>query len=154
MANNLQIYRKLTALPLGHFIFNKAVGFLAPFFGKIHPDVVELKSGLCIVHMKDRWSVRNHIGSIKAGAMCTLAELTGGLAVDATLPKDLRWIPKKMTVEYLKKAKGALEATCRIPDNTIQEGDLVLPISVKNRDNKEVFHAEITFYISKKKPKN
>ncbi len=154
MPSNLQIYRKLTTLPLGHFIFNKAVGFLAPFFGKIHPDVTELKPGLCIVQMKDRWSVRNHIGSINAGAMCTLAELTGGLTVDATLPKDLRWIPKKMTVEYLKKAKGILEATCRIDGNTIQEGDLVLPISIMNRDDKEVFHAEITFYISKKKPEN
>ncbi len=153
MANNLQIYRKLTTLPLGRFMFNKAVGFLAPFFGKIHPDVIELKPGLCIVQMKDRWSVRNHIGSINAGAMCTLAELTGGLAVDATLSKDLRWIPKKMTVEYLEKAKGTLEATCRIDDNTIMEGDLVLPISVMNRDKEEVFHAEITFYISKKKPK-
>ncbi len=153
MPRNLQIYRKLTTLPLGHFIFNKAVGFLAPFFGKIHPNVIELKPGLCIVQMKDRWSVRNHIGSINAGAMCTLAELTGGLAVDATLPKDLRWIPKKMTVEYLEKAKGVLEATCRIDGNTIQEGDLVLPISVMNMNHKEVFHAEITFYISKKKPK-
>lgn len=64
--------------------------------------------------------------------------------------RHLRWTPKKMTVEYLEKAKGTLEATCRINDNTVQEGDLVLPISIMNMSNKELFHAEVTFYISKK----
>ena len=151
MAKNLDIYRKLTSLPLGHFLFNKAVGFIAPFFGKIRPDIVELKPGLSIVKMKDRRSVRNHIGSINAGAMCTLAELSAGLAMDATIPKDLRWIPKKMTVEYLEKAKGTLEATCQFDENIIKQGDLLIPVSVMNMDNKEVFHAEITFYISQRK---
>ncbi len=155
MTNNLDLYRKLTSLPLGHFIFNKAVGFVAPFFRKIRPNIIELKPGLCVVKMKDRWSVRNHIGSINAGALCTLSELTGGLAVDATLPKDLRWIPKKMTVEYLEKAKGTLEAICRIEGNTIKEGEIILPISVMNmNNNQEVFRADITFYISKKKAKS
>ncbi len=154
MANFLDTYRKVTSLPLGHFLFNKGVGFIAPFFGKIRPDIIELYPGLSIVKMKDRRSVRNHIGSINAGAMCTLAELSAGLAVDATIPKDLRWIPKKMTVEYLEKAKGTLEATCQFDENIIKEGDLLIPVRVMNMDNKEVFHAEITFYISKKKPKN
>lgn len=147
----LEIYKNISKIPFGNFLFNKGVGIVAPFFGKIHPDIVELNSSRCVVRMKDRRGVRNHIGSVNAGAMCTLAELTGGMAVDASMPSHLRWIPKGMTVSYLAKAKGTLEAVCEIGDVLIEEGEIVLPVSIKNLKNREVCVAEITFYISKKK---
>jgi acyl-coenzyme A thioesterase PaaI-like protein len=150
MGNFLEIYKKVTSLPLGGYIFNKGIGFVAPFFGKIHPEVVELTPSLCIVRMKDRRGVRNHIGTINAGALCTLAELTAGMALDATIPKQLRWIPKKMSVAYLRKGIGTLEATSSFSENLVREGDINLPVSVKNAANEEVFTAEITFYISQK----
>lgn len=55
--------------------------------------------------MKDRWRIRNHIGSVNAGTMCTLAELTGGMAVDASIPASLRWIPKDMTAAVFSQKK-------------------------------------------------
>ena len=151
MANFLEIYKKVTNLPFGNYLFDKGVGFVAPFFGKIRPNVIELKPSLCVVRMRDRRGIRNHIGTVNAGAMCTLAELTAGMAVDATIPNHLRWIPKKMTVAYLAKGKGTLEAVCSFDENLIQEGDVILPVSIKNTGNKEVFTAEITFHISRKK---
>ena len=151
MKNFLDIYNRLTNLPCGNYLFSKGVGIVAPFFGKIRPNVIELKSSLCVVRMRDRWSVRNHLGTINAGAMCTLAELTAGMALDATISAHLRWIPKKMTVEYLAKGKGTLEAVCSFDKNIIQEGDIILPVKIKNSRNKEIFTAEITFYISTKK---
>ena len=151
MASFLDIYNRLQKLPLGGSLFNKGIGFVAPFFGKIHPNVVKLEPSLCVVQIKDRWGIRNHMGSINAGAMCTLAELTGGMALDATLSSNLRWIPKGMSVRYLARAKGRLEAVCAFDASLLKEGDVVLPISVKNLKNREVFSAEITFYISQKK---
>ena len=151
MASFLEIYNRVTNLPFGNYFFDKGVGFVAPFFGKIRPNVIELKPSLCVVKMRDRWGIRNHIGTVNAGAMCTLAELTAGMAVDATIPNHLRWIPRKMTVVYLAKGRGTLEAVCGFDENLIQEGDVVLPVSIKNIENKEVFTAEITFHISKKK---
>lgn len=82
-----------------------------------------------------------------------LAELTGGMAVDVTIPKHLRWIPMKMTVEYLRKGKGTLEATCSFDAGLIQEGEVALPVLIKNAAGKDVLKAEITFHISKKKNK-
>lgn len=151
MASFLETYNKLTNLPFGNYLFNKGVGMVAPFFGKIHPNVIVLKSSLCVVRMKDRRGIRNHIGTVNAGAMCTLAELTAGMALDATIPTHLRWIPKKMVVEYLAKGKGTLEAVCDFDEHLIQEGDIVLPVKIKNTKNKEVITAKITFYISSKK---
>lgn len=151
MKSFLEIYNKLTNLPFGNYLFNKGVGFVAPFFGKIQPNIIELKPSLCVVTMKDRRGIRNHIGTVNAGAMCTLAELTAGMALDATIPPHLRWIPKKMTVNYLAKGIGRLEAVCSFEESIIQEGDIILPVVITNTKNKPILAAEITFYISRKR---
>ena len=93
------------------------------------------------------------MGTVNAGAMCTIAELTAGMALDATISKKLRWIPKKMTVAYLAKGKGTLEASCSFDETIIHEGDIVLPVLLKNTANITVFTADITFYISAKPSK-
>ncbi len=151
MANFLETYKKITSYPLGHFIFNKMIGIKAPFFAKIHPDVLNLQPGLSLIEIKDRRGVRNHIGTIHATAMCTLAELCGGLALDSSIPKHLRWLPKAMNVCYLKKAKGTLRGKCEFDPAIIKVGDIVLPIELKDKHNEIVFTAEITFYVSEKK---
>jgi acyl-coenzyme A thioesterase PaaI-like protein len=150
VASFLDSYQKITGFPGGQYLFNKLIGFKAPFFARIHPNVLELKSALSVVEMKDRRSIRNHIGSVNAGAMCTLAELSGGLALDAAIPHDLRWLPRGMAVAYLKKAKGTLIARCEFDLQIIHEGDIVIPLEIKDPGNDIVFTAEITFYISKK----
>lgn len=151
MASFLDSYRQFTKFPGGKYLFNKAIGFRAPFFARIHPNILELKRALSVVEMKDRHSIRNHIGSVNAGAMCTLAELSGGLALDAAIPRDLRWLPSGMTVKYLKKASGTLVARCEFDPKIIHEGDIDIPLEVRDPQNEVVFTAEITFYISKKR---
>lgn len=151
MASFLDAYQQITRFPGGKYLFNKLIGFKAPFFARIHPNVLELKRALSVVEIKDRRGVRNHIGSVNAGAMCTLAELSGGLALDAAIPGHLRWLPRSMTVAYLKKAKGTLIARCEFDPQIIHEGDIVVPLEILDPGNELVFTAEITFYISKKK---
>jgi acyl-coenzyme A thioesterase PaaI-like protein len=70
-------FLKLNRLPGGKFLFSKAIEFAAPLFGKIKPKVIDLRPGYCEVKMKDRWGVRNHLGTVNAGALCSLTELTG-----------------------------------------------------------------------------
>ena len=60
--------------------------------------------------------VHNHIGTVHAIALCNLAELCAGLMTDASLPRGMRWIPKGMTVRYLKKARGTLRGVAT-PDD-------------------------------------
>ncbi len=149
--NILKTYRKMTAYPFGRQIFNISIGLAAPFFGKIKPNIIELKPGLCVIEIEDRWSIRNHIGTVNAGAMCTLVELAGGLSVDAAIQNSLRWLPKKMSVSYLKKGKGTLKVRSEFEPSLIKLGDIVIPLEIKDVDDDTVLVAEITFYISKKK---
>jgi hypothetical protein len=73
------------------------------------------------------------------------------------VPTSHRWIPKAMTVQYLAKATTSLRATARVdpPDfGTITEGaEIVVPVSVTDRSGTEVVHADITTWVTPRRPK-
>jgi len=153
MKTILQRYQGLSEYPGGKQLFGFLVGLSAPFFGKIRPKFIDLKPAYCETQIKDRWGVRNHLGTINAGALCSMAEMTGGLALDSVVPNSMRWIPRSMTVQYLAKATGTITAISQFDPNSVQEGDVIIPIVVKNAQQETVFTADITFYISQKKRK-
>jgi len=97
--------------------------------------------------------VQNHIGTVHAIAMCNMAELAAGTMTDATVPYDFRWIPKGMIVEYLAKAETDLTAVAEIKPLPEFKTSMELPVSVQVTDiqDKIVFRAIITMWISKKK---
>jgi acyl-coenzyme A thioesterase PaaI-like protein len=105
-----------------------------------------------VARLRDRRAVRNHIGTVHAIALCNLAELTAGLGTDVTIPASMRWIPRGMSVRYLKKAAGRMTATCTIPtptDGVAQ--DLVATVEVRDPAGECVFDAAITMYVSPRK---
>lgn len=152
MSSTLALYDRFRKFPFGNILISKALAFRAPYFSTIHPHVTDLRSGYCRVEIKDRRSIRNHLGSINAGALCTLSELTGGLAVEVTLPAGLRWIPKEMTVQYIKKARGKLVGKCSIDPGLLVPGDVKVPLEIKDGTGDTVLNAVIVFQISERKP--
>jgi uncharacterized protein (TIGR00369 family) len=128
-------------------MFSRLVGARAPFFATLKPRVDVLEPGRCVVRMRDRRGVRNHLGSVNAGALCTLCELAGGMAVDATLPAGLRWIPTGMTVRYLKKARGPLRAECRVDAAALTPGAVPVGVEILAADGDVVCAADISFLI-------
>ena len=88
-------------------IAGRIISLYAPYFASIRPRITTLEPGRCQTEMSDRRSVRNHLGSIHAIAVCNLIELTMGLTIESALPDHLRWIAKGMEVKYLKKARNA-----------------------------------------------
>ena len=151
MSETLALYQRYSRLPFGRRLISAVVGMRAPYFSTIQPIILELAPGLCKVQIKDRRSVRNHLGTIHAGAMCTLSELAGGLAVDASLPSNLRWIPREMAVHYLKKAKGTLTAVCSFEPNILVPGDNPISLQIMDSSSESVLDATILFYISERK---
>lgn len=149
----IALYNKLTRLPFGHWLFSKAVCYKAPYFGTISPKFTRLENGRCEAIFKDRRSVHNHIGTVHAIAQCNLAELCAGVMTDASLPSDMRWIPKGMTVSYLKRAIGTMHgiATPMIPIISSTSGyDLPVNVDVLNDAGEKVFQAEIRMWMSPK----
>lgn len=147
----LATYHRLTRLPFGRWLFAKAVCFKAPYFATIAPRFERLEPNRCEVSMRDRRRVHNHLGTVHAIALCNLAELAGGVMTDATLPPSMRWIPKGMSVEYLKKASGPMHAVAT-PDIAIVEAaagyELPVTVEVRNRAGEAVFRARIAMWVS------
>ena len=150
-ASILQLYRRVTRWPAGHWLFSRAVCLKAPYFGSIAPRIEALEPGRCVASLRHRRSVTNHIGTVHAIALCNLAELSGGLAIDASLPPSMRWIPKGMTVEYLRKAVGTMRAVATPAQPAIEaDAGYELPVDVEITDpaGEAVFRARIRMWIS------
>lgn len=148
--NALTMFRKLGGSSLGRWLFSRIICWKAPYFGSIAPRIEVLEPGRCMVRPRQRRSIQNHIGSVHAIAMCNAAELAGGMATEVTIPASMRWIPKGMSVRYLKKAFGELRATAlveEITDNSASQ-ELHALIEVRNTQDQIVFDADITMWVS------
>jgi acyl-coenzyme A thioesterase PaaI-like protein len=149
----LATWQRLSRLPAGKWAFTRAVCRQAPYFASIRPRFVELRPGYCEVRIRKRRAVENHIGTVHAIAMCNLAELAAGVMTDVTLPATHRWIPKGMTVEYLRKAETDLRAVADLNPLPAFAAATDLPVTVNVLDTggQVVFRAVITMWVSPRK---
>lgn len=142
-------FQRLGGSALGRWLFSRLVCWRAPYFSTIRPTVMRLERGLAIARMDQRRGVQNHIRTVHAIAVCNLVELVAGLGTDASIPKSMRWLPKGMSVSYLRKATGRLTAMASIPDVRVGESqDLVVAVDVRNASDETVVRAEVTMWVT------
>lgn len=145
----LGLFGRLGGSAPGRWLYSRLICWQAPYFSSIRPRIELLEAGRCVVRLRQRRAIQNHIGTVHAIALCNAAELAGGLATDATIPDSMRWIPKGMSVRYLKKALGELRATANVP--AIAAGppqELHALVEVRNGAGEIVFDADITMWVS------
>ena len=148
----LHSYEKMSRWPFGRWLFARAVCFRAPYFASIRPRFMELRPGLCQVALRKRRAVQNHIGTVHAIAMANLCELAGGMLMEVTIPVSMRWIPRGMTIEYLRKAQGGVTAVARLDKTEWHAPENVgVPLTVTDDAGTEVVRAVITMYVSERK---
>ncbi|MEX2258846.1 MAG: hotdog fold domain-containing protein [Woeseia sp.] len=149
----LSAWRKLSGTAAGRWLFSRVVCFRAPYFASIHPVIETLEPGHAIASIKKRRSVTNHIGTVHAIAMANLCELVAGTLTEISIPRSMRWIPRGMQISYLAKAATGVTATGTFP--AVQEEvaqDVVVPVDVVDQGGTRVVHADITMYLTLRKP--
>ncbi|MGB5510303.1 MAG: hotdog fold domain-containing protein [Woeseiaceae bacterium] len=151
--STLSLWQRLASIPAGKWLFSRLVCWKAPYFASIRPRFQTLGPGHSVVTIRKRRSVTNHIGTVHAIAMCNLAEIAAGTMTEVTVPADYRWIPKGMTVEYLRKAETDLTAVAEISPVPNFDGTFELPVKVVVTDtgNQAVFRAVINMWVSPRK---
>ena len=150
MANVLmKHWQRLNALPAGKFWFSKLFGWMVPYTGSISPRVEELRPGYARVSIRDRRRLRNHLRSVHAIALMNLGECVTGLAMTAQLPANARAIITNLSMEFLKKARGPITATCNCPPvEGIQETeDLHIESLLTNQQGEEVARAKAVWRV-------
>jgi acyl-coenzyme A thioesterase PaaI-like protein len=147
--NALDAWKKYSASPFGRWLFARAVCWRAPYFATIRPTFHELGGGVCRVSMRKRRGVENHIGTVHALAMGNLCELAAGMCTEVTIPTDMRWIPRGMTIEYLQKAGTGVQAVARIDKQEWHPPENIgVPVTVTDAQGTEVVRAVITMYVT------
>ena len=146
----LRVFRRLSRFPLGKRVYSKLVNYYAPYTGTIRAVVTNLIPGLCTTEMKDRRSIQNHLCTVHAIALCNLCEMTMGLMVDATIPSHLRWIPKGMNVQYVKKARGKLSGRSWIDPDAFAPEDISIPVEIQDMSGDIVVRADIILSVTRR----
>jgi len=150
MTPTYRAYQTLRRFPAGAWLFSRMVCLKAPYFASIKPRVTLMQPGRAEVVIRQRRAVQNHIGTVHAIACCNACEMAMGMLAEATIPDHLRWLPKAMTVKYLKKASGELRAIASLAADGFIEGEVVIPVDVYDTTGNTVVHADITLHVTTK----
>lgn len=142
-----RLWRRLAPLPGGSWLFSRALGFMVPYTGTVGARVVFFEPGRVVVRLRDRRRVRNHLGSVHAMALANLGELATGLAVLGALPPDTRGILTGFQMEYLKKARGTLEAECAVPSPPDTAGETLARAQIRDAAGDIVARAEARWLL-------
>lgn len=143
------LWATTSRLPLGGpRLFSKLLGRAAPYTSSIDPHVLELSDGHCRVRLRDRASVRNHLRSIHAIALMNLGEVATGLAVMHAVDGRGRGIVTGLRMEYVKKARGTITATCDV-DLPVTPGthDLEVPGELRDEQGDVVARVWATWRV-------
>lgn len=141
---------RLSGKPGGRWLFSRLLSRWVPYTGSIRPQVRELRPGYARITMSDRRGVRNHLHSIHAIALVNLGEVTSGLAMVTALQPGVRSIVTGLTVEFLKKARGTVEATCRceIPPEITAHTDQVVVAEITDLSRDVVARTTVRWRLS------
>ena len=147
-ARVLSLWRRLSPLPGGVWLFNRLLGWMVPYTGALGARVIEVSPGHAVVVLHDRRRVRNHLDSVHAVALVNLAELCSGTAMLTALPAGMRGIVTRLEIDYLKKARGSLRAhsDVRLPD-PLAAGLLVPEACIVDDAGDAVARARITWSV-------
>ena len=148
----LVAWEKLQGKPFGKTLFSRVICWKAPYFASISPRIEEFRPGFARVSMKKRRAVQNHIGTVHAIAMCNLAEMAAGTLTEISIPASMRWLPKGMQVQYLRKAENDVQAFATV--GAVAEGeslDVPVTVEVKDRAGEVVVRAVITMWVTPRK---
>lgn len=133
------LWRRLSPLPGGRWLFSRLFGIVVPYTGSILPLVTHFEPGHVRIRLYDRRRLRNHLGSIHAVALVNVGEAASGLALVGGLPPGVRGIVVALETTYTKKARGTLEAECRCELPEVSEPmDYTVQAHIRDREGDEV----------------
>ncbi|MBI2409119.1 MAG: DUF4442 domain-containing protein [Gemmatimonadetes bacterium] len=141
-------WRRLSAIPGGGWLFSKVLGWQVPYSGSVSPRVLVLEPGHARVRITERRALRQHLGSVHAIALMNVAELASGLAMLGALPRGMRGIVTKISIEYFKKARGTLTAESRcVVAADLPEGEYDFTSEVVDAAGDVVARATVTWKL-------
>ncbi|PKL96281.1 MAG: thioesterase [Gammaproteobacteria bacterium HGW-Gammaproteobacteria-8] len=149
----LAMYQRFERLPLGKRLFAWMFSRKAPYFGSIRPQIESLQANRCVILLRKRRRVQNHIGTVHVITICNALEMAMGAAAEAGIPPQLRWIPKGMQVDYTARASSDIRAIAEIDPAAWQPGEVPVQVRAERDDGTVVVQGQILLHVSEKPPR-
>lgn len=144
----LSEWQKRSPSRFGRWLFARKVCRRTPYFASVSPQFLELRPALCVVHMPKHAATSGSTGTVHALAVANLCELAVETVTEVTVPPNMRWQTRGMTIEYLRRAESDVTATARLYKT--EWGDptnLAIPVSAVDRNGTEVVRAVVTVRV-------
>lgn len=140
-------------LPQGNRVFSLLFAQKAPYFASAHPLFTVLRPNRAELIVRKRRSVKNHIGTIHAIALCNGLEAAMGALAEVTIPSDRRWLPKGMEVSYTAKADTDVTCIAETDPEQWTSDDPDLPVRVwgAKADGTVVIEGTIHLWVTARK---
>ena len=103
--------------------------------------------------IRKRKKVTNHIGTVHVIAIANGLEMAMGTMAEASVPANLRWLPKGMTLDYTAKAGSDIRCVAKVEPSAWQPGDLIVPVTAYDEHDTIVVKGTITLWITEKPTK-
>lgn len=140
------------------------LGMAVPFVRHAGITLQEVGCGVATAVLADTKELRNHVGTLHAGALFTLGETASGAAIAgaiAPILEEVRPLATAARIEYLKPARGEIIATATIPEaemlqaQVVSKGRVAVLAKVNLRDSKdaEVGRLEVEWTILGRRPR-
>ncbi len=138
----------LKKAPGGGLLMGRLIGRMAPYTGTIRPEILTLEPGYAKVRMNDTPRVRNHLKSVHAIALMNLGEVATGTSMLVSVPEGTRAIITKLSMSYLKKARGPItaECSCEIPSSS-ERREYTVSAELTNEAGEIVARADATWLV-------
>ncbi len=150
----LRLWKQLSPLPGGQWLFAMIFGRMVPYSGSVGPRIRVLEPGRAEVEIPDRRSNRQHLGSVHAIALLNVAEQASGLAMMAGLPDGIRGIVTNISMQYLKKARGTIRAVSSVAVPTVTtDTDFDVTADCIDREGSVVARATVRWRLGPVRPK-
>lgn len=155
MVSILDMWQKMSAMPMGKKAFSLAFSQKAPYFATIRPTFQRIEPNYVELTLPKRRAVQNHIGTVHAIALCNGAEAAMGALAEVTIPADKRWIPKGMDVNYIAKADSDITVIAETdPGQWIGDNpDLHVRVKALTKGGVECFNGVIKLWVTPKPPR-
>ena len=146
----MALYQKCIKWPFGQKLFSMAVSRMAPYFGTIKPKITELRPHYCECFIKKHRRVHNHIKTVHVIAIANGLEMAMGVMAEASIPKNLRLIPKGMNLDYTAKAGSDIRCVAEVKAEDWQVGDMPVKVTAYDTEGVVVVKGEIKLWITAK----
>lgn len=105
---------------LARFLAMVFLSFVSPFNARLRARMVRWDDNNCVIFLKRRRGVKNHVGTIHAGALFTLGETCAGLVIIRNFPfEGFRPLMSSVRVDYSKQARDDVTGAAHVGPETI-----------------------------------